>query len=574
MATTPEQQKVLAGLGYSGWQVSSVTANKSKTTDPATGKTVEAPDGNEQWVISDGKGHTDTMVVQPPAQVGDQINWPTDANGQPITPANNQNPTQYQIITPPKNLPAADTKPAAPTVQEFGGVKYEYHAEAPDGQRWQPINVAGNTPTKGQAAPSKPADWQTLTAPDGRPIDMFDPATGTHVAIPQDATDKTPDGTTKDTEGAGGAISHWVAKGGQWQFTGTTAAAGTPKEGDTYQAVESGRNVTKTYKGGQWVTTGVGGSAIPDAPKEGDTRPNVASGQTIQEVYRGGQWVTDPSVAPTPYGIPKYTYGEATPTSGPMQSVTDPTTGKQTFQPNPNTADPVARQQQLHDQAQAKHDDLQKQVLNGAIQPDEALQQWNDYWANTIEPQRQQLQRAQDQQTFANQLSANTDTRASQTLQQNQQNWNQDFASKAGDSAVKDMMDTLPYRVGPNMGADFSKGLQTLSSGGGAVSFSPGDFTFNMPDFENIRHMATAHALKEISPYAASQVGAPTPQVPQNVDYTSALNQTSYGGSFAPAPPAQPSVDPAAVVHAAVSAAVGNPYQSGTIPQFGPGNNP
>jgi hypothetical protein len=548
------QAEILKSIGRTGWSVVAMhpqmvsqsgatpydpTQPASPTNDPnAKATTQQVPTGHTVWVINGPNGQNDEVVVDETAD---------------STP---QNPV-WNLVTAPTKTPQVPQAPPGWTdvrATTNAGVT-TYYGKGPDGHYGQ---VPGMPTTSDAKATPTPADkLEQIKDPNtGRVVKLRDPSTGTVIDLPDAAKDATPARPTI-VNGANGAIYSWDGT----TLTSQVAGTAQPKEGDTYQAVEGGRNVTKTYKGGQWVTTGVGASAIPDAPKEGDTYQAVEGGRNVTKTYRGGQWVT------TGVGTSAVPEMPTTVTTNALDATIvqrNPTTGALETVPNPNyqPTDPALRAQQLQQQAQAKHDDIQKQVLNGVIQPDEGLRQWNDYWNNTIEPQRQQLQRTQNQQNFTNQLSANSDTRASQTLQQSQQNWNQDFASKAGDAAVKDTLDTLPYRVGPNMGADFAKGLNTLSSGGGAVSFSPSDFTYNMPDFETIRHQAVAHALKDISPYAASQVGAPTPQIPQNVDYTSALNQTSYGGSFAPAPqPAQPTVDPAAVVHAAVSAAMGNPMQ-------------
>lgn len=119
--TTPAQKQVLDNIGRSGWDVTSSTAATDLVegpADPATGKPTRVskyPPGSQVWVISDGKGHNQTMVVKPPTPVGTSVPWPTDASGNPTVPDDAAGQTTFQVVDPPSDLPAnATPTPARP----------------------------------------------------------------------------------------------------------------------------------------------------------------------------------------------------------------------------------------------------------------------------------------------------------------------------------------------------------------------------------------------------------------------------------------------------------------------------
>jgi len=87
------------------------------------------------------------------------------------------------------------------------------------------------------------------------------------------------------------------------------------------------------------------------------------------------------------------------------------------------------------------------------------------------------------------------------------------FGYDAGQDAVSTALKLLPYRVGPTFGAEFSTALNTLSSGGGPVNFSPGAFSFDMPDVNAIADREVSRALSLYKTPVAAPV-APAPVAP------------------------------------------------------------
>src|SRR5205085_10927014 len=176
----------------------------------------------------------------------------------------------------------------------------------------------------------------------------------------------------------------------------------------------------------------------------------------------------------------------------------DPATGKTTQIPNPNyqPTDPAQIVQQLQSQATAERDRLAGLPLSD----EDRRAQFDQWWAQNVQPQADELKQVQAQKDYENQRQAYSDATTAANNEATYERSRQETALTAGRNAVSDTQATLPYMVGPSFGADFSKALHTLSSGGGAVNFSPSDFTYDMPNFNQISEQATAQALAHISP--------------------------------------------------------------------------
>ena len=127
--------------------------------------------------------------------------------------------------------------------------------------------------------------------------------------------------------------------------------------------------------------------------------------------------------------------------------------------------------------AQQERDKLWQQVSRGEITPDQAISNFSEWYQMNVQTPMQLAK----------------------------------FGYDVGQDAVKNQMDLMPYKVGPKFGENFAAGLKTLSSGGGTVNFSPEDFTFQMPDLNQIAEQATTRALAGISPLAASRLGLQVP---------------------------------------------------------------
>jgi hypothetical protein len=565
----PQVQAVLDQIGRQGWSlISKVPAPDSTPTTDRFGAPVPAkyPEGAEQWTITDGKGHNQTLVVKPPSA------YPGPYSADVNDPGAYQ--PNYQVVDPPKDLPAPQ---ATPGYTDVKGIKNAdgsttYYGRNPSTGQFEQIRGLPNEPADTKR-PSDPATWQQIKAPDGRVIAMQDPVTGDRVSVPATTADK-----PQIVNGQGGALYAWdgtklsllqagkaepkegdtrqnvqggyaiqeVYRGGSWVTDPSVAPkpydpalAGKPVEGNTRQNVASGYEIREVYRGGQWVTdpTFSPRPYSPDVvgkPKEGDTRPNVLQGYTVQETYRGGQWVVDPSVPPKPY-TPQPPRDISAPAGQPYIVQQDPTTGKTSQIPNPNyqPTDPAQIVSQLQQKAQAERDRLADLPL-----PDEQKRaQFDTWWQQNVQPQADQLRRLQAQKDYENQRLAYVDQTTATNNEATYERQRYEDAASAGKQAVADVNATLPYRVGPGFGEDFSKALGTLSSGGGAVSFGANDFTYDMPNTDQIAEQATNRALAHISPYAAYKTGAPPPQIPQGIDYGAALSSSRYqfgGGQVAP----------------------------------------
>jgi hypothetical protein len=469
-------------------------------------KTAQIPDPDPAYIFFFSDGSTLTM------------NWGGQIKALDEKAPSGQAPRATQTYTDPSGT-LWEKDPSTGVWAQARGV--------PPGSKQQP----------GATKATPPAQWVPIKAPDGRVIAMADPADPTHrVSVPETGSGRPADGTTKQTIEGGRTIT-WIARSGEWSIQGIgqpMADPNKPQEGATRQNVAGGYEIREKFVGGQWVTDPTFAPRPYDPklagqPKEGDVRDNVVGGQVVKQKYQGGEWTIDPSAAPRPYA-------PSTPTT--LNTGTAPYIIQQTPEqaqqgtvstiPNPNTTDTAARVTQLQAAATAKRDDLERRYQSGSITLQERDAQFQDYWDNVIEPQRQQLDQAQQTTQAAARRQAEQDQRVSLADEATYERNRQADARQAGRDAVADVNASLPYRVGPNFGANFSKALNTLSSGGGAVSFSPNDFTFDMPDTAAIAEQATARALAHISPYAAMKAGMPMPQIPQGIDLNSALNPGRY----------------------------------------------
>ena len=78
---TPEEIRILASIGRSGWTITSrppetVDVDEVDAKGNPTGRKAKQPTGNIVWIISDGQGHNQTMVVKPPTQIGVSVTIP------------------------------------------------------------------------------------------------------------------------------------------------------------------------------------------------------------------------------------------------------------------------------------------------------------------------------------------------------------------------------------------------------------------------------------------------------------------------------------------------------------------
>lgn len=503
--------------------------------DEATQKTVKGPNPNPtyRYTFADGSSL--------------EMDWYGAIKSNDEKPAKSNTPPGWTDVTPVRNADGTTT----------------YYGKDPATGRYGQVPglPSGASTTATTPKPTPASQLEIINDPTtGKPIKYRDPATGTVIDLPDGAT------ATKPTivQGTGGAIYSWDGT----KLTLQQAGDAKPTEGATRRNVQNGMAITEVYRGGSWA---VDPSVAPvpydtTKPKEGDTRGNVSGGYAVQEVYRGGQWVTDPTVPPKPYdpslaNKPKdgdtrpnvkdgynvtetYKGGEWTTTtvggratlqptvaaSAPadqqFNTRFDPNTSQYIQSPNANyqPTDPAQRVQQLRDQAIAKRDELNKQVLNGK-DPKDAAAEFDAWWTATVEPQKQQITTAQQQAQTDATIKQNQELRAQQEAERNAFS----TAQTAGTNAVQAAQAGMAYRVGPGFGGAVNQLAGAFASGKPAGNLDIGGaVTFDMPDFSQIAEQATAQALAHLSPTAAGKVGSALPGVPQGIDVNAALNQSQY----------------------------------------------
>jgi hypothetical protein len=360
-----------------------------------------------------------------------------------------------------------------------------------------------------------------------------------------------------------------------------------------------GKNVYTTDANGNLVLA----SAIAQ-PREGnDQWVDAGTGYAKHQIFSNGDWHDDPdtpqkAVSPatqraegalkpkgTKYWIPLsgspdkmievtadgnggYTY-EPGPTGEPPRTMTVPgirepteVTGGGTSEFYPQRRDPYTGQllplernpnwsptnvgdrvRQLQDQARAKQQDLHSQVVAGSLTEDQANQQFNTWWADTVEPAKQEIQLAQQwkQEDQNRQNLATAQTGASEITR-----------AIAGE-----------HRVGPGFGAMAANIQNSFATGKFPQAMSAQDlqnaFVTPMPNYQDIYEQATARALQHISPTAAQiATGQPVPtglgQL-QNMDVTAGLSQSRYMPGVTPPPPVASPAPPVAPAPAPVAPA-------------------
>jgi hypothetical protein len=610
----PQETALLASLGKSGWRI--VSRNPDTQTVKGTDSHDNVTDvpkypGGIQWVLSDGLGHNTTMVVVPKVTPGATTGgMPAGGPGAqgPTTQTTTAAPTtSYSVVEPPANTAST---PATPQAEHLviGGVTYEKNAQG----QWAKVDVPGNT-GPADKTPTPLTGYVPIKNDKGETVRLVDPNDPTKsVDIPAGAAPPTPAKPTI-VQGAGGAIYSWDGSSLTLQQAGTPVVA-PPKQGDTRRNVVGGMAVQEKYDGGSWVTDPSVAPTPYDTskPKDGDTRPNTdAKGQQIQEVFKGGSWVTDTSVPPKPFGFQAPTN---VPTNAADATIVqmDPTTGKLTTVANPNyhpaQTDVGSRVQQLQAQAQAKQQELQTQVLNGSLTQADAQKQFGDFWNTQIEPQKQALAQDQQQQAFTNQIASSTAATNRQSVDTAGASTGAGMLNARAAQATTMFNNVLGIATnakggstsgGASWGSNYGIGgaapdisglpdaiqaWQTGLGGGQSVYDTAANLVKNIDPTNKSGFAPHAAAVlgQVLDKYQSQQTGAyqpggatppgGVPGAPAGMDINALLNQGSYSGAYAPAPPV---VAPPPTPMAATSAPTTTIAPDGTItinhvPSMGP----
>jgi hypothetical protein len=266
---------------------------------------------------------------------------------------------------------------------------------------------------------------------------VTDPGGGYHLELP-----KTPPGANKEPydDIVNGIQVHMVWNEGEGKYkpdptvapvpwspqakADAAKAASQPVEGNTRSSIDrtTGRNITETYLGGEWVPTGVGARAIPMDPKvltpSTDAPFTVTTDENGQPVYTPNQNYQGPK-APT-------TRGEL-----------------------------AQRVALLQTQAQQM---MEKIRADKSIPADQQATRFSQWYDENIKPQVGALDQ-QQQAIIADEAQKATAAYQAQVT-----------------AAANAIQSTAPYRVGPNFASSFEQGLNRLANihGGGKT---PVDFT-------------------------------------------------------------------------------------------------
>jgi len=221
---------------------------------------------------------------------------------------------------------------------------------------------------------------------------------------------------------------------------------------------------------------------------------------------------------------------EATGT-GRMYTYWDPTQQKLVTAQNPNFAPTTPGQmiQQLNQQALDQHNTLNQQVSSGKLSPDAAASQFDQWWNDNIEPQKQDIAQAQaDAQAKLAQTQASTNYYQAQAAQ-----LPATLAETAANNAQQNFLRAMPYMANPN-----AAGLMQQALGGKAYNPAAAiqAMTFSGPSLQEIGRQGAAAALAHISPTAQAIVqqggGGPIGQPAaggQPFNINQMLNQSQYG---------------------------------------------
>jgi hypothetical protein len=526
---TPEQQATLKSIGRDGWSVISESPSTETIDGPydvATGKATQVPKygpGAMVWVISDGKGHNQPMTVKPAATTGSTVPWPTDSNGNPTVPPGG---TGTQVLDPPKDLPASDTKTPALEHLVIGGVTYEKN---PAGQ-WAPVDVPGNVaPAKQDASQEALTQAQSDAIKGKTPLEIANlVSTGALSQAQADAVkSKTP-----------AEIAQMVASTNASNASAASIAAKTPAE--VANLVATGQLTQAQVDASRAQTAALAAKTPAEitALEASTAASNAQAAKSRSDINTPTTVTTDP--------LNRYIY-QYNPATGKTETV-------ESKNYHPAQADVGSRVQQLQTQAQAKQQELQAQVLNGTLTSADAQKQFGDFWNTQIEPQKAALAQEQAQTQFTNQNAA--------AATQNNADQNANAAAGTGASLLNNratqaagtFRDVLGISSGKNYGVggaapDVSGLPDAISAyytglGGGQGTYDTAANLVKNIDPTNksgfAPHAAAAlgQVLDQYHQQATGtyQPGAvPTP--PAGMDLNGMLNQSAYAGGYAPAPP-------------------------------------
>lgn len=521
-----DENEVLANVSRPGW---TIVSRYPHMVPPIAGSpaalagNTSVVDGNEVWVISKPGEQPDMIVVQPgePKQLqpGQSTSWGPGITGK-----------TYTVITPPKNtLPAEKTAPSASSALD-------------------------RLDANGQLI--KPEDTTTPVAK------LRDPKTGTVTDMPDPKT--SPQGEYREVGGslyllkAGDEPKLVIANpdktkittfqgpnGAQYEYDPSKPAgqrttllvAGEKKpdvmSGEPSWADIPGTNQQQAYRivdGQRQDIPGLTKNKAQKliAPQDQETWTVVDENGQVISTYKNPGYKAPP---------PQVVTGLSTDT--PYLTTRDTTTGALSTQLYPGyqaktQADVAAQVGRLQTAAQQKRDELKARIGQAGYTAQNAARDFDQWWNQNVEPQKQGLAAAQQQAQIEQQRKADEERRTAFTT-----------AQAAGQQAASIYQAGARNRVGPQFGNVINQLVNAWASGGTLPQNLDvaGAVTYQGPTADQIAEQATAKALAFISPTAAQIAGGGQPaltnMMPQ-LDINQLLQASTYSpGNFGAVPQVQ-----------------------------------
>lgn len=251
----------------------------------------------------------------------------------------------------------------------------------------------------------------------------------------------------------------------------------------------------------------------------------------------------------------------------PASSTWKPIPGGQKPTPAPALNVPPQRPGQTTDlgAVKAQYDAYVAQLwADKSLTDSERVQRYKTYLDTVVQPafdraqaevnaeQQRQQARQQQQEDVANrradvaqqregvyastaERNAATSARQAQTAADQLAFEREKAAYGVGQDAISNALKFLPYQASPAFASQFAAGLNTLSSGGGPVNFTPDAFRINLPDLDQLASLAAQRA--------SAMYGLPAQSGPTAQDVAAQTAQ-SVPPPSAPPPQAPPYPQP------------------------------
>lgn len=298
------------------------------------------------------------------------------------------------------------------------------------------------------------------------------------------------------------------------------------KAASDLQTAATGREATQASTAGTRATTAATTQTTEQAAQKfpGELKQQAATLEATQASTAQTKQATQIAGAPTLQGGLTNPYLT---TVNPLTGAVDQSQMNRAYQPK-TQAEIAARVGQIQELMTRKGQEVQGKVGTNGYTAEDALKEFNQWYAQNVTPQQDSLQAAQEEAQFQRgQAQAATRQAAQQT------------ALGAGTqqvSAFNAMVGANP--VGPGYAEVMDQVRQGKIPTGEQMKSA---FTYQAPNPMDAARQGTMEALKYIDPTAAAATGAPPPNLP-GIDIQKAFAPSQYmpgaGGPMAPMPPA------------------------------------